>query len=195
MPRSQRLRATLVWEATEDGAAELFLPAVRMRMAALVTAIVLIVLVLGATAVAFLITMDLSGVSVGRSLVILVGGSLGIIASICLLLAMRARRRLWRIRIDAQTLSISSDQSRWEWPLSELQLVRLRRHTDYARLVVVSRTDRVSLLASIGLAADPRDTKAAFLPEFSPDVQQRLRAAGLVEHRSPRSPDLTDWRR
>jgi hypothetical protein len=164
-------------------------------MATLVITIVLIVLVLGATAVGFLITMDLSGVDVRRSLVVLVGGSLGIVASIALLLVMRARRQLWRIRIDAQTLSISSDRSHWSWALAELHLVRLRRHTDYARLVVVGPTTRVSLLASIGLAADPRDTKAAFLPEFSADVQKRLRSAGLVERRSPKSPDLTDWRR
>ncbi|MGG7509951.1 hypothetical protein [Plantibacter sp. YIM 135249] len=195
MPTSPRLRGSLAWEELDDGAVELSVPAVRMRMATLVITIVLIVLVLGATAVGFLITMDLSGVDVRRSLVVLVGGSLGIVASIALLLVMRARRQLWRIRIDAQTLSISSDRSDWSWPLAELRLVRLRRHTDYACLVVVGPTTRVSLLASIGLAADPRDTKAAFLPEFSADVQKRLRSAGLVERRSPKSPDLTDWRR
>ncbi|MGG7462874.1 hypothetical protein [Plantibacter sp. YIM 135347] len=195
MPTSPRLRGSLAWEEVDDGGVELSVPAVRMRMATLVITIVLIVLVLGATAVGFLITMDLSGVDVRRSLVVLVGGSLGIIASITLLLVMRARRQLWRIRIDAQTLSISSDRSHWSWPLAELHLVRLRRHTDYARFVVVGPTNRVSLLASIGLAADPRDTKAAFLPEFSADIQKRLRRAGLVERRSPKAPDLTDWRR
>jgi hypothetical protein len=187
---------SLAWAEEADGALVLSVRAVRMRMATLVTTIVLIVFVFGAVAVGALILLDTNtDLAVGRSLVVMVSGAIGIVASIGLIATMRARRRLWRIRLDERSVTVVSGRFSWSLPLSELRLVRLRRHTDYARLVIVGETSRLSLLAGLGLAPDPRDTESAYLPKFPSEVQNRFRRTGLSERRSPRAPDLFDWTR
>lgn len=164
-----------------------------MSLVALAAIIVLIVMVLGVGTTAILIMLDMNGAPSGRSQVIMLSGSIGIAASIAFLLSMRARRRQWLIRIDDQFVVITSGRFIRVLPLSELRLIQLRRHTDYARIIFVAGTGRVSLLAGLGLAPDPRDTEAAYLPEFSTELQARLRSAGYAEHRSPKSPDLSKW--
>lgn len=185
----------LAWRVQPDGASELSVRAVRMTMAALVVTIVLIVLTLGAAATACLILLDTSGVAVGRWLVIILSGSIGVAASIGLLLTMRARRRRWRIRIDEQCVTVTSENYSWSLPLAELRLVRLRQRTDYARILFVGDNTQVTLLAGLGLAPEPSDIAAIYVPSIPAEAQERLRGAGLSEHRSAKSPDLTEWRR
>jgi hypothetical protein len=193
MPNPTLNRGTLIWSATADGAEEFSVAAVRMPMAAFVSVIVGIVVVLGAVATAVLIQLDESGVGSGRWLAILVGGGFGIAASIALLVTLRLSRRLWQVRVEDELITLRSATVSRKFPLAKLKLVKLRRHTDYARLVIVGSAGRLTLLAGMGLAADPRDTTAAYLPEFSATVRARLTRAGLTERRSPKDPNLVSW--
>ena len=184
----------LSWSQTDDGANEVVVLAVRMRLVVFAGVIVLIVLVVGSTAAVFLILMDTAGIPVGGWLVILVGGGIGIVASIALVQSMRMRRRRWLIRIDSQSVSVRSARFEWAISLADVSLIRLRRRTDYARIVIMGVDGAVlPLLAGLGIAPEPGDTGAFYLPEFPPSLEARLRAAGLVERRSSRNPDLVDW--
>lgn len=195
MPPSAPERGTLLWSDTEAGGAEFSVAAVRMPMSALVCVIVGIVVVLGATVVPFLAILDGAGLGSGRWLAILVSGGLGIAASIALLATVRLSRRLWHVLVTDTAIVASSRRTSVTIPLGELRLVKLRRHTDYARLVVVGRSRRLTLMAGLGLAADPRDSTAAYLPEFSATVRRHLTTAGLAENRSSGNPDLVTWSR
>lgn len=180
--RSVSTGAAPAWAEQPDGAYELRLRAVRMSMAALVGTIVALVAVGGAVATMLLIETDPGT----RSMTVLVGGGIGLVLAIALLLTFQLRRRRCEVRIDPDGITAAGRRI----PFDELRALRIRRSSDYARIEVVGRGRRVTLMAALGLAAHPLDVEAEYVPELPAGARALLERVGCEARRRGA---VTEW--
>lgn len=188
LPKEQPDPVAPRWAINKARPAVLEVHALRWSMRALTASIVAVTLLGSGMSLAILISLDLHGRRVPLALAVIVCAVIGLALAYLFLTHLRSRRRRWKIMIDAAGISVACTHQSWVFPWGELTRVELRQNTDYARLVVASASQRISLLTGI-VTRQP-----CHLPPFPKEVQRRLRSSGLVEL-PVKAADLAIWQR
>ncbi|MBW1640002.1 hypothetical protein G3H63_13100 [Microbacterium resistens] len=164
------------WEGDGEGAVVRF-TAVRLRIRTLALAIVGVVLVLGGGCVALLIALDDVVVRMGPRLsIVLAGLVLGLPAYLLLAASIRRRSIPCSVRFVRDRLQVRAGAETAELRLSEIELLRWRTETEYARVEVCGAGVDLSLV--VGMARPP-EGGAPRIPALSPRVMDLLASAGL----------------
>ena len=166
-----------------------------MRMHTLALVITLMVLPIGAATAAMLISLDMMNFRFPVRVTIVVVG-LGLAVPVCLIVfrTIRALATEYTVRLTPSRIDISSAREHQSFPLQDIRLLRWRSQTDYARLVLVTGTRKISLLAGLRRAR-LRSDRSIVLPPIPEGYQQHLAGLGFSAHRTRRAPDLVSFRR
>ncbi|WP_440710854.1 hypothetical protein [Herbiconiux sp. YIM B11900] len=172
-----------VWEH-EGRASILRFRAVPLRMRTLGLAIAAVVVVVGGIAATLLIlTGDLAERLGPRLLIIVVGAGLALPASLLLRALLHRRTVECELWIGPDRLRLRAGGATFESSFGEIDLLRWRSDSDYARLEIRAAGRDLSLLA--GPARVPKST-APTLPPLPTTIARRLEARGLTSSRSRR---------
>ncbi|MGW9159374.1 hypothetical protein [Microbacterium sp. NPDC055665] len=178
------------WEREESGDGSIVrFPAIELRMRTLTQAIVAIVVVFGLLGVVALIALDDIAMRMGPRIAVIL---LGIVIGLPVYLAFTA---ILRRRTEACTVAFGNDELRVRVgttvhtiPFRDLEFLRWRTRSDYARVEVRGAGADLSLVA--GLAKPPRGLSAE-LPALPKRVHRRLELAGLALEKSRRDEVVT----
>lgn len=194
--RDAKKRPPLVppeWEREESGDGSVVrFPGIELRMRRLTQAIVAIVLVVGLLGVAVLIALDDIVMRVGpRIAIILLGVVIGLPAYLLLTAVLRRRTEACSVAFGNDELRVRVGAVAHTVPFRELEYLRWRPRSDYARVEV--RGAGVDLSLVTGLAKPPTGFSAE-LPALPRRVFRRLELAGLAVEKSRRD-DVITFRR
>lgn len=184
------------WSWRQEGDARVLrFNAFSMRMRTLAFVIMLIALPIGVAVALILIAIHAENFRYpARSTILLIGTGLALPVCILLFKKFRAMASEYVVRLTPTHIEVSSTSRRQSFNLQEIQLLRWRSKTDYARLVLITETQNVSLLAGLRklkLQNDP----SIFLPPIPQDYENHLVKHGFSLHRSRRAPDIVTFRR
>lgn len=158
--------------------------AVPMRVRTLTWMILAVLLVTAAATVLLFLIADSWLLRLGPVAVIV---PLAVVIVLPGYLVLRAihRRRAVPVRVEwaPQSIAISAGASSWSFPLHEIDRLRWREDTDYARIEVASASASVTLMT--GLLRSSR-AAASTLPPLREEQIAALRRAGLRPQRSRR---------
>jgi hypothetical protein len=179
------------WEREESGDGSVVrFPGIELRMRSLTQAIVAIVVVFGLLGVAALIALDDIVMRMGPRIAILL---LGIVVGLPVYLAftamLRRRTQQCTVAFGNDELRVRVGEARYTIPFRELELLRWRTRSDYAR-VEVRGGSGVDLSVVTGITKPPRGFSAE-LPPLPRRVHRRLELAGLTLEKSRREEVIT----
>lgn len=179
------------WEREESGDGSVVrFPGIELRMRSLTQAIVAIVVVFGLLGVVALIALDDIAMRMGPRLAILL---LGIVVGLPVYLAftaiLRRRTQQCAVAFGNDELRIRVGEARYSIPFRDLELLRWRTRSDYARFEVRGGSG-VDLSVVTGIAKPPRGFSAE-LPPLPRRVYRRLELAGLTLEKSRRDEVVT----
>ncbi|MDN5668028.1 hypothetical protein [Arthrobacter russicus] len=182
------------WQQDGDSSVLQF-TALPMRMHTLALVITLMVLPIGAATAAMLISLDMMNFRFPVRVTIVVVG-LGLAVPVCLIFfrTIRALATEYTVRLTPSRIDISSAREQQSFALQDIRLLRWRSQTDYARLVLVTGTRKISLLAGLRRAR-LRSDRSIVLPPIPEGYQQHLASLGFSMRRTWRAPDLVSFRR
>jgi len=182
------------WQQYGDSSVLQF-TALPMRMHTLALVITLMVLPIGAATAAMLISLDMMNFRFPVRVTIVVVG-LGLAVPVCLIFfrTIRALATEYTVRLTPSRIDISSARDQQSFALQDIRLLRWRSQTDYARLVLVTGTRKISLLAGLRRAR-LRSDRSIVLPPIPEGYQQHLASLGFSMRRTWRAPDLVSFRR
>ena len=178
------------WEREESGDGSLVrFPGIELRMRALTRAIVAIIAVVGLLGVALLIALDDVVMRMGpRIAIILMGVVIGLPAYLLLTAVLRRRTAPCAVAFGNDELRVRVGDALHRIPFRELEYLRWRCRSDYARIEV--RGAGVDLSLFTGLAKPPQGFSAE-LPALPKRVFRRLELAGLTVEKSRRDEAIT----
>lgn len=179
------------WEREESGDGSIVrFPGIELRMRSLTQAIIAIVLVFGLLGVAALIALDDIVMRMGPRIALLL---LGIVVGLPVYLAftaiLRRRTQQCAVAFGNDELRIRVGEVRYSIPFRDLELLRWRTRSDYARFEVRGGSG-VDLSVVTGIAKPPRGLSAE-LPPLPRRVYRRLELAGLTVEKSRRDEVVT----
>lgn len=178
------------WEKDEnaDGSIVRF-PGIELRMRTLTIAIIVIVVLVALVGVTVLIALDDVVMRMGpRIAIILMGIVVGLPAYLLLTAILRRRTRACSIAFGNDELRVAVDAVEYTIPFAELEFLRWRCRSDYARMEV--RGGGVDLALFAGLAR-PAPGRLAELPAVPRRVFRRFELAGLTLEKSRRGEVVT----
>ncbi|WP_102193247.1 hypothetical protein [Microbacterium aurantiacum] len=184
------IRVAPEWERDErgDGSFVRFL-AVELRMQHLTVAIAGIVVVVGALSVVLLIALNDIVLSLGpRILIVVIGLVLGLPAYLVLTAVLRRRTEQCAIAFGNDEIRIDVGGAESVIRFSDLEHLRWRGRSDYARVEVRGAGVDVSLFT--GIAKAPAGWTVE-LPRLPRRVFRRFELAGLVMEKSARGEVIT----
>lgn len=192
--RDAKKRPPLVcpdWERDESGDGSIVrFPGIELRMRRLTQMIVAIVLVVGLFGVALLIALDDIVMRIGpRIAIILMGVVVGLPAYLLFAALLRRRTQECAVAFGNDELRVRMGSAVYTVPFRELEYLRWRSRSEYARLEVRSGAD-VDLSIVTGLAKPPTGFSAE-LPALPRRVFRRLELAGLSVEKSRRDEVIT----
>lgn len=179
------------WEREESGDGSVVrFPGIELRMRSLTQAIVAIVVVFGLLGVAAVIALDDIAMRMGPRLAILL---LGILIALPVYLAftaiLRRRTQQCAVAFGNDELRIRVGDDRHTIPFRDLEVLRWRTRSDYARFEVRGGSG-VDLSVITGIAKPLRGFSAE-LPPLPRRVYRRLELAGLTLEKSRRDEVVT----
>jgi hypothetical protein len=188
--KKRPLPVTPAWEREESGDGSIVrFPAIELRMRTLTQAIVAIVVVVGLLGVALLIALDDIVMRMGpRIALLLLGIVLGLPVYLLLTAILRRRTVQCTVAFGNDELRVRVGAELHTIPFRELELLRWRTRSDYARIEVRGAGADLSLVA--GIAKPPRGFSAE-LPPLPRRVYRRLELAGLALEKSRRDEVIT----
>ncbi|MEA1262694.1 hypothetical protein MicroSTF_06610 [Microbacterium sp. STF-2] len=178
------------WEREESGDGSIVrFPAIELRMRALTQAIVAIVVVAGLFGVALLIALDDIVMRMGpRIAIVLMGIVVGLPVYLVFTAILRRRTAQCTVAFGNDELRVQVDDELHTIPFRNLEFLRWRCRSDYARIEVRGSGADLSLFA--GLATPPRGFSAE-LPALPRRVYRRLELAGLTVEKARRGEVIT----
>ncbi|QNA93163.1 MULTISPECIES: hypothetical protein [unclassified Microbacterium] len=181
---------TPAWERDESGDGSIVhFPGLELRMRVLTQAIVAIVVVVGAFAVVLLIAFDDIVMRMGaRIAIILMGVVLGLPAYLLFAAILRRRTASCSVAFGDDELRVRVDAVLHTIPYREMEYLRWRTRSDYARIEVRGAGADLSLIA--GLAKPPRGLTAE-LPALPRRVFRRFELVGLAAEKKRRDEVVT----
>lgn len=163
--------------------------AIPLRMKDLVFAIVGIVLVVSAGCFTLMISFDSVVERLGpRSSIVILALLLGLPACLMLMAALRRRTEECRVTFADDEIRIDIGALSHVIPLAQLEYLRWRARTDYARIEV--RASAIDFSVIVGLAKAPAGVAPA-LPELPRHVFRKLELSGLALEKSRRGEVVT----
>ncbi|PRA79081.1 hypothetical protein [Microbacterium sp. MYb66] len=188
--KKRPLPVTPAWEREESGDGSIVrFPAIELRMRTLTQAIVAIVVVVGLLGVALLIALDDIVMRMGpRIALLLLGIVLGLPVYLLLTAILRRRTAQCTVAFGNDELRVRVGAELHTIPFRELELLRWRTRSDYARIEVRGAGADLSLVA--GIAKPPRGFSAE-LPPLPRRVYRRLELAGLALEKARRDEVIT----
>lgn len=178
------------WEREESGDGSIVrFPAIELRMRTLTQAIVAIVVVFGLLGVVALIALDDIAMRMGpRIAVILLGIVIGLPVYLGFTAILRRRTEACSVAFGNDELRVRVGTALHTIPFRDLEYLRWRTRSEYARVEVRGAGADLSLVA--GLAKPPRGLSAE-LPALPKRVYRRLELAGLALEKSRRDEVVT----
>ncbi|MGS0563229.1 hypothetical protein [Microbacterium aurugineum] len=178
------------WEREEGGDGSIVrFPAIELRMRTLPQAIVAIVVVFGHLGVVALIALDDIAMRMGpRIAVILLGIVIGLPVYLAFTAILRRRTEACTVAFGNEELRVRVGATLHTTPFRDLEYLRWRTRSEYARIEVRGAGTDLSLVA--GLAKPPRGLSAE-LPALPKRVYRRLELAGLELEKSRRDEVVT----
>lgn len=178
------------WEREESGDGSVVrFPAIELRMRTLTQAIVAIVVVVGLFGVALLIGLDDIVMQMGpRIAILLLGIVIGLPVYLLFTAILRRRTQACAVAFGNDELRVRVGTELHTIPFRDLEVLRWRRRSDYARIEVRGAGADLSLVA--GIAKPPRGFSAE-LPALPRRVFRRLELAGLTLEKSRRDEVVT----
>ncbi|MDQ0649072.1 hypothetical protein QFZ53_003268 [Microbacterium natoriense] len=188
--RNAPTRTTPQWERDEGGDGSFVsVRAIRLRMRQVTVAIVGVVLAVSGFGIALLIAFDDAVSHLGARLsIVLIGIVLGLPAYAALSTVLRRRTEECTIAFGNDEVRLTVGESSSVIRFSDLEHLRWRGGSDYARVELRGRGVDLSLF--IGLAK-PAPGRTAELPPLPRRVFTRLERVGLVVTRSRRGDVVT----
>ncbi|MFT4258573.1 hypothetical protein [Microbacterium sp.] len=188
--RNAPIRRAPEWERDESGDGSFVrVRAIELRMRQLTLAIIGVVLVVSGIGVALLIAADGAIMHLGARLsIILMGIVLGLPAYAALSAVIRRRTRDCTIAFGNDEVRIGVGSTASVVRFSELEHLRWRCGSDYARVELRGGGIDLSLFSGL---AKPAPGRTAELPPLPRRVFTRLEGAGLVVERSRRGDVVT----
>lgn len=188
--RTASVRAAPQWERDEGGDGSLVrLPAIELRMRDLVVAIVGVVLIVAAATVALMVAIDDVVTHLGARLsVVVIGLVIGLPAYVAVTALLRRRTAQCTIAFGNDEVRIHIGDTAHVIRFVELEHLRWRPRSDYARVEARGGGADVSLFAGL---ATPEAGKTAELPDLPRRVHRRLELAGLEAETSRRGEVVT----
>jgi len=179
------------WEREESGDGSIVrFPGIELRMRALTQAIVAVVLVAGLAGVALLIAFDDITMRMGpRIAILLLGIVIGLPAYLVFTAIVRRRTEACTVAFGNDELRVRVGDAMHRIPYRELDFLRWRCRSDYARIEVRGGAG-VDLSILAGLAKPPRGLSAE-LPALPRRVYRRFELAGLSVEKSRRNEVIT----
>ena len=179
------------WEREESGDGSIVrFPGIEMRMRALTQAIVAIVVVLGLVAAVLLIAFDDIVMRMGaRIAIILLGIVIGLPGYLLFTAFLRRRTHACSLAFGNDELRVRVGDVAHTIPFRELDFLRWRSRSDYAR-IEVRAGKHVDISVITGIAKPPRGFSAE-LPAVPRRVFRRLELAGLTVEKSRRDEVIT----
>lgn len=180
------------WEGRPDGTFRLAVTAAALSLRGMVMLVLGMILV-GAPLVMFgLMFLEATGLMPGRPrarIAILIPPAL--LYFLVFLLVFRRFRRAWEVVVGPSGVAMRSPRGRvLELSLSELQHLRVKEQTDYARIEVAGGGMKRTLLVGFGAKRG-----AGTVPALPSEAAVLLQDAGLEQQQTARAPGLTTWRR
>lgn len=178
------------WEREESGDGSIVrFPAVELRMRVLTRAIVVIVAVGGLFAVVLMIALDDIVMRMGpRIVIILMGVVVGLPLYLVFTAILRRRTLQCTVAFGNDHLRVRVGSAMHTIPFRDLELLRWRTRSDYARIEVRGAGADLSLIT--GIAKPPRGFSAE-LPPLPRRVYRRFELAGLSLEKSRRDEVIT----
>lgn len=171
------------WDRSTDARTVRF-QALILSMRALTLLIIGLVLVLGSAGTALLIATDPLAVNIGpKRSAIVVGLLLGLPAYAIFMVVLRRRARACSVTFDERGIRLQVGTRRDSIPYADLDELRWRTDSDYARIETLTAGRRRTLL--VGLAK-PAPGRSAGLPPLRYEIQEWLSDAGLSDLASNR---------
>ncbi|MFB8191064.1 hypothetical protein ACFC14_17235 [Microbacterium sp. NPDC055988] len=189
-PKKRPPPVTPDWEREESGDGSIVrFPAIELRMRTLTQAIVAIVVVFGLLGVVALIALDDIAMRMGpRIAVILLGIVIGLPVYLAFTTILRRRTETCTVAFGNDELRVRVGTALHTIPFRDLEFLRWRTRSDYARIEVRGAGADLSLVA--GLAKPPRGLSAE-LPALPKRVYRRLELAGMTLEKSRRDEVVT----
>ena len=184
------VRVSPEWERDErgDGSFVRF-PAIEMRLRHLTIAIVGIVVVVGALAVALLIALGDIVLNLGpRMLIVFLGLVLGLPSYLALTVVLRRRTEQCTVAFGNDEVRVGVGSAASVIRFSDLEYLRWRCRSDYARVEIRGAGVDLSLFTGIAKAPAGRTVE---LPPLPRRVFRRLVLVGLVVEKSRRAEVIT----
>ncbi|MEQ6899362.1 hypothetical protein [Microbacterium sp. KR10-403] len=188
--RRPRAEKTVPGFARERDGSIVRFPAVRMPIRDLRIAVVVLVVLLGGTALALLVAFD-AFVLGPKMTVILLGTVIGLPAYYGLMAYYHRRTIEASVWLASGRMRIVAGAERFEVDFADIRMLRWRTDSEEARVEVRTASLDLSLIA--GLARVPKGAIAA-LPGLPPDVRRSLESAGLSAE-TGRAKGMTTWTR
>lgn len=178
------------WEREESGDGSIVrFPGIEFRLRTLTQAIVAIIVVVGLFGVALLIALDDIVMRMGpRLVIVLMGLVVGLPVYLIFTAILRRRTQECTVAFGNDELRVRVGSTLHTIPFSELEFLRWRCRSDYARIEVRGNGADLSLFA--GLAKPPRGFSAE-LPALPRRVYRRLELAGLSLEKARRGEVVT----
>lgn len=188
--KKKPLPVTPDWEREESGDGSIVrFPAIELRLRTLTQAIVAIIVVVGLFGVALLIALDDIVMRMGpRIAIILMGIVVGLPVYLVFTAILRRRTAQCTVAFGNDELRVRVSDAMHRIPFRELEFLRWRCRSDYARIEV--RGSGVDLSLFAGLAKPPRGFSAE-LPALPRRVYRRLELAGLTVEKARRGEVIT----
>ncbi|MFK3678447.1 hypothetical protein ACI2IP_12010 [Microbacterium sp. NPDC090218] len=178
------------WERDESGDGSIVrFPGIELRMRTLTQAIVVIVVVVGLFGVALLIALDDIVIRMGpRIAIVLMGIVVGLPVYFVFTAILRRRTAQCAVAFGNDELRVRVGDVLHRIPFRELEFLRWRSRSEYARIEVRGAGADLSLFA--GLAKPPRGFSAE-LPDPPRRVYRRLELAGFTVEKARRGEVIT----
>jgi hypothetical protein len=188
--KKKPLPVTPDWEREESGDGSIVrFPAIEIRLRTLTQAIVAIVVVVGLFGVVLLIALDDIVMRMGpRIAIVLMGIVVGLPVYLVFTAILRRRTAQCTVAFGNDELRVQVDAVMHRIPFRELEFLRWRCRSDYARIEARGAGADLSLFA--GLATPPRGFSAE-LPALPRRVYRRLELAGLAVEKARRGEVIT----
>lgn len=179
------------WERDESGDGSIVrFPAIELRMRTLTRTIVAIVVIVGLFGVVLLIWLDDIVMRMGpRIAIVLLGIVVGLPVYLLFTAIVRRRTEECAVAFGNDELRVRVGDVTHTIPFRELELLRWRCRSDYARIEVRDGAG-VDLSLVAGLAKPPRGLTAE-LPALPRRVYRRFELAGLTVEKSRRDEVIT----
>lgn len=189
--KKRPLPVTPEWEREESGDGSVVrFPGIELRMRSLTQAIVAIVVVFGLLGVVALIALDDIVMRMGpRIAILLLGIVVGLPVYLAFTAVLRRRTQQCAVAFGNDELRVRVGEAHHAIPFRELELLRWRTRSDYARFEVRGGSG-VDFSVVTGIAKPPPGFSAE-LPPLPKRVYRRLELAGMTLEKSRRDEVIT----